>query len=88
MAVSAIHPLLNAMVPTLRWCILFITNQSYTLTIQNVEDASGNMMLTQPLPFIYVELGEAAYRDVVFNEILADPSPTVQLPDAEFIDST
>jgi len=76
----------NSALVHLSFATSFITNQSYTLTIQNVEDASGNMMLTQPLPFIYVELGEAAYRDVVFNEILADPSPTVQLPDAEFIE--
>lgn len=64
----------------------FIANQSYSLNIQNVEDANGNAMLSQQVPFMYVVLGEAAYRDVVFNEILADPSPVVGLPEAEFLE--
>ncbi len=61
-------------------------NQSYILTAQNVQDEYDNAMPAQQIPFTYYEFGEAAHRDIVFNEILADPSPVVGLPEAEFVE--
>lgn len=64
----------------------FTPNQAYTLTIQNLADESGNAMSQQNINFTYHVFSEASYRDVIFNEILADPSPAVGLPEAEFVE--
>lgn len=65
----------------------FLANTVYTLGVQQVSDMSGN---TMPLPnlieFNYFAPIAAQYRDVVFNEILADPSPSAGLPEAEFVE--
>lgn len=55
----------------------------YNLTINNIEDLAGNIMPTVVVPVSYYE---AATGDVVINEIMADPSPVVGLPDVEFIE--
>jgi hypothetical protein len=54
-----------------------------TITIQNIADLAGNVMLSDTLSFsIFVP--EA--HDVVINEIMADPSPPVGLPDWEYLE--
>lgn len=55
----------------------------YQLTISNIEDLAGNIMQTLTVPVSYYE---AATGDVVINEIMADPSPVVGLPEVEFIE--
>ncbi len=55
----------------------------YNLTISNIEDLAGNIMPSVVVPVSYYE---AATGDVVINEIMADPSPVVGLPDVEFIE--
>ena len=61
----------------------FIVNQNYQITIGGVSDISGNMLLDTIITFSRNELSE---YDVVFNEIMADPSPVVQLPNAEYLE--
>jgi len=55
----------------------------YTLTISGIEDLSGNLMPQTAIPLSYYE---AQPNDVVINEIMADPSPVVGLPEWEFIE--
>ena len=55
----------------------------YNLQVSNVEDASGNVMLSDTVPFAYYV--PHAF-DVVINEIMADPSPPVLLPEYEYIE--
>lgn len=57
--------------------------QMYTLTIKNLEDFAGNIMEDTSVNISYYE---AQYADVVINEIMADPSPPVELPDWEYIE--
>jgi hypothetical protein len=64
----------------------FTPNINYTLTVQNVEDVNGNAISAQQQSFVYYQLGTATHRDVVLNELLADPSPVVGLPEAEFVE--
>ncbi|MFT4595027.1 MAG: hypothetical protein ACI9UR_000409 [Bacteroidia bacterium] len=64
----------------------FINGTTYNLTVSNVQDPSGNVMVSATLPFAYVVSSPAAYRDVVINEFMCDPSPFVGLPDAEFVE--
>lgn len=56
------------------------------LFVMNIEDLSGNAMDQQTLEILYFSPDDAGYKDVVFNEIMADPSPSQGLPDAEFIE--
>lgn len=55
----------------------------YNLTVFDVEDLSGNPMPSQTIPFAHYE--PHAF-DVVINEIMADPTPVVMLPDYEYVE--
>jgi len=54
-----------------------------SIYISGVKDLAGNAMPLASLPFIFYE---AQGNDVVINEIMADPSPVVGLPDAEYVE--
>ncbi|MFH2096530.1 MAG: lamin tail domain-containing protein [Bacteroidota bacterium] len=61
----------------------FISGQQYIVYIQDIEDLSGNIMEPDSASFsFYVVL----YGDIVINEIMADPTPAVNLPEYEFIE--
>lgn len=65
----------------------FSANTTYTLGVQQITDLAGNtMQLPNLVEFSYFEPVSAQYRDVVFNEILADPTPSAGLPEAEFVE--
>lgn len=64
----------------------FQNGTTYNLTVSNVQDPSGNTLGTVVEPFTYVVTSPAAFRDVVINEFMCDPSPFVGLPDAEFVE--
>lgn len=64
----------------------FVNGQPYMLTVSNVKDLPGNVMVTQNIPFLYFIPDTAQFGDVVINEIMADPSPVVGLPDAEYVE--
>ncbi len=57
---------------------------NYTLTINNITDLAGNA-LAAPTTFDLFYYEEQP-RDVVINEILADPDPAVGLPPYEFVE--
>ena len=65
-----------------------LTNgQNYTITINNVEDISGNAIAANStFDFTYFVLGTAGFRDIVINEFMADPAPPVGLPETDFIE--
>ncbi|MEA1875183.1 MAG: lamin tail domain-containing protein, partial [Bacteroidota bacterium] len=61
----------------------FLEDISYTLTIQNIADLCENVMPNTEITFInYI----ATHFDVLITEIMADPSPQVYLPDAEYVE--
>lgn len=62
------------------------TNTNYTVTVNGVEDLEGNACVDQTTEFALVVPDAPVFRDVVINEIMADPSPVVGLPDAEFVE--
>ncbi|MDC0230707.1 lamin tail domain-containing protein, partial [Aureispira] len=60
---------------------------NYTVVVSNVSDCTGNPVgLNNTANFTYVLVQAAAFQDIIINEIFADPSPQVLLPDAEFIE--
>ena len=64
----------------------FQSGTTYTITVNNVADLAGNPCAGQSAQFLYFVPDVAVYGDVVINEIMVDPSPTVGLPDAEFVE--
>ncbi len=58
--------------------------QSFDVSISGVSDCSGNVIADTTLSFTISAIPEAG--DLLISEIMADPSPTVGLPDAEYIE--
>lgn len=61
----------------------FASDVSYTLTLQGVTDIYGNAMPPTHKGF-WIHLFSSG--DVVINEIMADPTPVVGLPEYEYIE--
>lgn len=58
------------------------TGINYTITVNNVSDVSLNVIAANASTTFLI----AKIFDVVINEIMADPTPAVGLPDAEYIE--
>lgn len=56
---------------------------NYIININNVKDVAANTMNPAALPFSYYQPG--AY-DILINELMADPTPVVGLPNIEFVE--
>ena len=59
---------------------------SYTLTTSNISDLNNNISLAQSATFSYIKTATAVEYDILINEIMADPTPAVTLPQVEFIE--
>ncbi len=66
--------------------IALTSNTTYSLLSGGAEDLVGNAAGNTSTDLAWVVPAVAEYRDVVINEFMADPSPTVGLPDAEFVE--
>ncbi|HEY5690552.1 MAG TPA: lamin tail domain-containing protein [Cyclobacteriaceae bacterium] len=64
----------------------FENGVSQTILISKVTDIAGNIITNSTNPFLYFITVPALPKDIIFTEILADPSPQVGLPDAEYIE--
>ena len=67
----------------------FATNlqtASYSLSIANVSDKAGNVISNSPISFSYVKPYVPQAKDILINEIFADPSPQIDLPSVEYIE--
>jgi hypothetical protein len=56
----------------------------YTLRIQGLADCPGNNLADTSVSFGLAEI--PGFNEILITEIMADPSPTVGLPDAEYIE--
>jgi hypothetical protein len=68
---------------TLTFSNTFQENINYNLEIKNLKDLSDNVMNDTSLAITFFTI---SFRDVVINEIFADFSPVVGLPDDEFVE--
>ena len=60
--------------------------ETYTLTATNVADKAGNAASAQTAIFDFLKVESPERFDLLINEIMADPTPAVGLPDAEWIE--
>jgi hypothetical protein len=60
-----------------------LSSTVYTFTIANINDEAGNILQNSPVTQNYYIAG---LFDVLINEIMADPTPQIGLPDAEYIE--
>ncbi|MCB9292427.1 MAG: lamin tail domain-containing protein [Lewinellaceae bacterium] len=60
--------------------------QSYTLTVTGIRDTAGNAAPPQSQVFTFYDIQPAAFGDVIISEIFPDPTPSVGLPDAEYVE--
>ncbi|MFO7790748.1 MAG: lamin tail domain-containing protein, partial [Bacteroidales bacterium] len=67
----------------LEFATAFDNYTSYNLSYQNCEDLFGNVIEAGSMEFSYVVIQQ---YDIVINEIMADPSPVVGLPEAEYLE--
>jgi len=60
--------------------------QSYTLTVDGIADAEGNVAATQSQDFTFVQVEEAEAGDLIITELMPDPTPTRGLPETEYLE--
>jgi hypothetical protein len=63
-----------------------VSGITYTIAINNVQDLAGNAISISATSFLYIAFGTPNFKDIVINEIFADPSPVVNLTSCEFIE--
>lgn len=63
-----------------------LNGNTYTLTVNGVQDLVGNATVDATAQFLYFMPDQPAYRDVVINELMVDPNPPLGLPDSEYIE--
>jgi hypothetical protein len=64
----------------------FVEEIPYVITISGVRDRYGNKMDAMQKTFRLLRAIPVQFKDIIFTEILADPSPKVALPEAEFVE--
>lgn len=83
---SAIRDALDSTVVHLTFSASFGNGITNTINVNGIQDLAGNTILPANQDFTFLIVVAASYKDVVINEIFADPSPQVGLPNAEFIE--
>lgn len=64
----------------------FASLQTYTLYIDSLADRQGNLRLGLSYTFPFVLTGQAGWQELIISEIMADPTPAVGLPAAEYLE--
>jgi len=70
----------------LTFAIPFTNAATNTLTISGVQDLTLNIATTLTANFTFLAPTTLSYKDIIINEIYADPSPLINLTSAEFIE--
>lgn len=84
--VTAVLDTLNNSLVHLFFLDSFSNAMNYQLTVNGVKDLAGNSIVNGLCSFIYFAPYVARQYDVLIDEIMADPSPPVGLPNLEWIE--
>lgn len=63
-----------------------LSSGTHTLTVKNVADCTGNVLTERKLSFQYIKVEPAGEFDLLINEIMSDPTPSVGLPEVEWVE--
>lgn len=63
-----------------------VSNQVYQLNVSGWVDTAGNEIDQNISGIVYYHIEKADYADVVISEIMADPDPTIGLPEIEYVE--
>lgn len=80
---TANRDLTNQKLVHLQFVSSFTNGTNYNLSVSNVKDLSNNILTLATIPFSYYT---PQVNDIQINEIMADPTPVVGLPDQEFVE--
>ena len=58
----------------------------YTLTISRVSDLAGNELDPVEIKFLFFITRKVYLKDIIITEMMVDPTPVVQLPEAEYVE--
>lgn len=83
MPVTAVRDAVNAALVHVTFTGTFVNATNYTVTVNGVKDLSGNAISNGTANFSFYTPG---LYDVVIDEIMADPTPQVALPNNEWIE--
>ncbi len=64
----------------------FVSNQNNTLTTNGAVDCAGNVLNNGTISFAFLSVSAASRYDLLINEIYADPTPSLGLPEQEYIE--
>ncbi len=65
--------------------VQFQNGTTYTLKAASIKDLAGNTSSVS-YDFVFWETGTAQEHDLIISEIMADPSPAIQLPEKEYLE--
>ena len=68
------------------WTNSMTTLTSYQLEAYSMTDTAGNTVDTLRVDFPYLNARKPLTSEVVINEIMADPTPAIALPEVEFVE--
>ncbi len=64
----------------------FQRGTNYSLIVSGIADRNGNISNEDTATFVFNQPEAAAFEDVIINEIFPDPTPSVDLPETEFLE--
>ena len=73
-------------ITTLVFHPLLLTGDTISLLIQNIQDTIGNISVAQTISHTFIKLEKPEPGDLIFNEIMADPSGANYLPNIEYLE--
>ena len=76
--------LLDDSIVNLSFDAYFEAEAPYKLTVKNISDLFQNQLKSESITLTFPVIPKRG--EIIINEIIADPTPTVGLPDAEFIE--
>ena len=83
---TAVLDVINPALVHLTFANNFPNGKNCQLTVNNIKDLSGNAIVNATATFIYIVPYTTQQYDVVIDEIMADPTPVVALPNNEWIE--
>lgn len=83
---SAVLDAQNPTRVTLQTAQPLANSTNYMVTASNIADVAGNAAAPQVAAFTFLAIGELLPGDLIITEIMADPTPQVGLPDAEYVE--